>query len=190
MAAITAVVVAVVPGFRQEVAGWLGLRGVSLVDTPGLLEAADVLDLGNPLSLDDAIAETGFRPLIPSELGTPDAVFTIAGQIWMLYEPGPSLTPLSLDGVGAVVVEFETGEGPGLIKTVASSEQGVFFELDGDVALWIEGPHEVGVLDPGGQLAGGRAADNTLLWMRSDLTLRLETTLSRDQAVVIARSFR
>jgi hypothetical protein len=34
-----------------------------------------------------------------------------------------------------------------------------------------------------------RIADNVLIWEQGDLTLRLESALSRDQALGIARSF-
>jgi hypothetical protein len=55
--------------------------------------------------------------------------------------------------------------------------------------LWIEGqPHTVLYRDSDGQVREERSrlAANTLLWEQSGLTLRLESSLSKDEAIRIA----
>ena len=61
------------------------------------------------------------------------------------------------------------------------------------MAVWITGTlHQVVVRIPNGDVRGDtvRLAGNVLLWTQGPLTLRLETTDGRDQAVEIGNSVR
>ena len=63
--------------------------------------------------------------------------------------------------------------------------------VDGRRGYWISGgPHIVGVLDRNGDLYQDRTrlAANTLLVQDGDRILRIESALSRDEAIAIART--
>ncbi len=183
-AALAVVVVAVVPGLRTQVAAWLGLRGVQVVETGPLLDAAGRFDLGEPVSVEEAATRAGFTPTVLPELGTPDQVFERDGQIWMLYGASDRLPETLEPGVGAMVTQFLNDEGPGVVKNITGVDA-EYLAVGPWVGLWVEGPHEL--LLPGEGVIG-RVAGNTLLWDTDDRTFRLETALERNAALAIASS--
>ena len=76
-------------------------------------------------------------------------------------------------------------------KVVGPDARTEFVTVDGTDAIWIEGgPHTVVVADENGEYVEERTrlAGNTLLWERDGLTLRLESGLSRDEAIQLAES--
>ncbi len=60
---------------------------------------------------------------------------------------------------------------------------------DGLFGLWLPGPHELVLPDADGSAVGGRSAGNTLLWEQGGLTIRIETALTKAEAVAIAETF-
>jgi hypothetical protein len=61
--------------------------------------------------------------------------------------------------------------------------------VDGREGVWLEGgPHTVTFLDEDGEpvVDHTRLAGNTLIWERGSLTLRLESELTKEEAVRIA----
>lgn len=97
--------------------------------------------------------------------------------------------------LAGLLTEFRGGLAPELIGklagggtrvetvTVAGGAPGIF--LSG-------GPHAVFYRDPNGEIREEtlRLAGNTLLWQRGELLLRLESALSRAEALRVARSVR
>lgn len=187
LAAAVIVVVVLVPGLRHEVAGWLGLRQVTLVDAPALLDAGSRLDLGDPVTLERAAQLAGFTPVLSPELGDPDAVFVVDGQVWMLHEARAGLPEGRLPGIGAVVTQIPLDAG-GIVKNAGGANELEFFEIEGAFGVWIEGPHELVI--PGIKGTAGRTAGNTLLWETDTITFRLEAELDRVEAIEVARTFR
>lgn len=187
VAAAIVVVVVLVPGLRHEVAGWLGLRQVTLVDAPALLDAGDRLDLGTPVTLERAAELAGFTPVLSPDLGAPDAVFVVDRQVWMLHEARADLPEGALPGIGAVVTQIPLDAG-GIVKSALAENELAFFETDGLFGVWIEGPHELQIPGIGG--TAGRLAGNTLLWETDTFTFRLEAAIDRARALDLARSFR
>jgi hypothetical protein len=64
-------------------------------------------------------------------------------------------------------------------------------QVDGAPAIWVAGsPHVVAVRDPSGQtlVEPARLAGNTLFWNRGDMLVRMESRLSRDEAIRVAES--
>jgi hypothetical protein len=131
----------------------------------------------------------GFEPLYPS-LGLPDREFVDAqGRAWMLYSARPGLPETAVDGVGMIVTEFPF-DSPGITKRIAPEGVGFVDFGDGLYGIWVPGPHDLELLEADGSVVDGRSAGNTLLWEQGELTVRMETALSRQEAIAIAESFR
>jgi hypothetical protein len=94
-------------------------------------------------------------------------------------------------GVGALLMEFggqlngdyfEKGLGPG--STVS------LVQVNGATGYWIEGAHTFTYIDRDGRPVQEslRLAANTLVWEQNGVTLRIESALSRQDALRIATS--
>ena len=69
----------------------------------------------------------------------------------------------------------------------------VVLMVNGASGYWISGGvHEIIYLDPNGVPISNtlRLAGNVLLWQRGDVTLRIESSLSLEQALAVARTVR
>jgi hypothetical protein len=130
----------------------------------------------------------GFEVRYP-EIGLPDRQFVDAGgRVWLLYSARPGLPETQIPGVGMIVTQFRP-DSPGITKRIFAGDA-EFVETDDIFGLWLEGPHEVLLPEADGSAVDGRSAGNTLLWEHSDeLTIRIETALSKAEAVAIAETF-
>ena len=186
----TAVVVAAVllsllaaPPVRAAVADWFGFAGV-LVERGGESTTTSApppptVDAKTPL--EEAAAQVGFTPALPSALGTPQGVEVSPDRrlLSLSWSDGPD-GPVRLD-------EFDAR----LDYTFAKRTPGVVFvAVAGDFAMWFDDPHEVVVLNPDGsrRRETARLAGNTLIWMHGGTTMRLEGDLSQERALEIAES--
>ena len=207
---VVVAVVGLVPAARDEVASWLGIRGVTVetavatststsTSTPattlapmGRVEAGlgEGLVLGREVI--DVEAAAGFEPLYPA-LGRPNRQFVDdQGRAWMLFRERVGLPATAVADVGMIVAQFPF-DVPGVTKRVggeAGSEDAEFVEFgDGFIGLWVPGPHQLDVLEADGSIADGRSAGNTLLWEQGELTMRIETALPLEAAIAIAETF-
>jgi hypothetical protein len=195
--------VAAVPGARNAVLGWLGLRSVEVRRVPVLpvlpKGAGAFLDLGRRTSLQSARQAVRFRLLVParSGLGSP-AVYVgrwpVGGRVSLVYAPAPGL-PRAVDvTVGMLVTEFLGRQPVGFIqKSLGSGTTAQELTIDRDPAVWIAGrPHVVAFQDVRGVVREDtvRLAGNTLLWRRGQVMIRIEANIPRSAAVAIARSMR
>jgi hypothetical protein len=189
------------PEARTAVAERLGLRGAPVEQVsrlPNPTAGAD-LELGDRTTLPEA--KTRLPLLLPGapELGEPDAVYvaptSLGGTVSVAYGSRPGLPTAPETGVSLLVLEsrlppagFQTavlgkGAGPGTRVEELS--------VNGGRGVWLEGaPHVLYLPDANGQINQDRArlAANVLLWEQNGLLMRLEGTLSRDQALQIAAS--
>ena len=191
------------PGARRAVAGWLGLRGVRIEVTPSApgtpsLSPGPAPDLGPRVSLAEAERQAGFDVLLPNlpELGLPDEVHVdplfIYEQVFLVYRARPGIPEAEATGVGLLISEFRGRTDPDFYKKISNGGGSVqFLRVNGGDGYWIEGLHEVSYLDPKGLVVQDttRIADNVLIWEQGNLTLRLESALSLNEALRIARSF-
>ncbi len=191
------------PGARDAVAGWLGLRGVRIVETPAPATPPPTRTLGNGLDLGKrttlAAAEDhlGTRVLLPAGLGSPDEVYvrdlSLTGvQVYLVYRARPGLPETNATGVGLLLGEF-TGDisTEGMTKFTNGARL-EFVQVGRARGYWIEQGHAVGYVDSKGNVLGDtiRLAGNVLLWEQGNLTLRIESALSKTQAVALARTIR
>jgi hypothetical protein len=192
------------PGAREAVAGWLGLRGVRIEVTPQpppgrpSLSPGPAPNLGPRVSLAEAERQVGFEVLLPSlaEVGRPDEIHVqplfISDQVFLVYRARPGLPAADATGVGLLVSEFRARLDEDFYKKISAGPASVeFVMVRGEPGYWIEGLHEVSYLDRNGVPVqdSTRIAGNVLLWERGDITLRLESALSLQEALRIARSF-
>jgi hypothetical protein len=116
------------------------------------------------------------------------------GQVSFVYPPAQELPAVGTSGVGMLVTEFRGAVDHQFIqKFIDAGTQIQAVTVDGAPGYWISGGvHEIVYLDPDGVPISNtlRLAGNVLLWQRGDVTLRIESSLSLDQALAVARSIR
>jgi hypothetical protein len=163
-----AAVLAFVPGARDTVAGWFGVRGIRIVfveetptpaptptvpaATPGASPTAALLGanllLGERMTLAEAQARVSFQLLVPdpARLGPPDEVYlrrrADGDMVSFVYYPRPDLPAVAETGVGLLLVQFEAPEDAFFMeKGVAPSNEPRIVDVNGDDALWLGGAH-------------------------------------------------
>ena len=195
-------VLALSPGARKAVAEWFGLRGIEIRQTPASPRAptrtvGEGLNLGRRVAIPDAERIAGFRVRIPQALGPPEAAFvrplSVAGsEVFLVYGSRPGLPESSEAGVGALLSEFRGELDRAFIRKIAGFSQISFVRINGNPGFWIRGAHDVVYLDENGNPveATFRLAGNVLLWEQDGLTFRLESALTLERALEIARSVR
>lgn len=146
---------------------------------PTLAHSLASLNLGEPVSLDEAVSRARGVPLIPAELGDPDEVYTHRGVdlpaitlVWRMAGGPVSLTQIAI------------GEYAHKMVTQQSIEETT---VDGRPAVWLAGPHALQLLGdwrPNAPVI----ASNVLIWTDGEMTFRLEGDLTLDEARRIAES--
>jgi hypothetical protein len=202
---LAAAVVAVSPGARQAVAGWLGVLGIEIRTGTGparpVPATPDSLGLGRRASLAGARRAVSFPVAVPRlpPWDRPDRIHVQAavpagGRVTFLYRPRPGLPEAGGTGVGMLITQFEARIEEDVIRKLVASGASVRpIAVGDDRGYWISGePHVFFYLDEAGQFQEDtlRLAANTLVWEHEGTTFRLEWALDRRRAVAIARSMR
>ena len=176
--ALLVVGLAVAP-VRSAVADWLGIGSTHVVKVPGGVDTSGlplIQERLRPVSRDEA--EGVLRRPLPTvaALGDPQiVVLPPEGGVLMGWTEGNTtlwVHPIDID--------------PELFlqKLVAVGENVEPVEGVGDAALYVEGTH---ILEtPGRRLA----ARSVLLWVQDGVEYRLESDLSRDEMIDVAKSVR
>src|SRR6202011_1143688 len=141
----------------------------------------------------DAQSAVKFTIAVPSELGTPDAVFVVTGipggEVALAYSPRPGIPLVKQTGLGVLVTEFRGDLIPGYItKGVGEGTTAQEVSVNGDPGWWIAGEPHMIVVQIGGQTDAEtlRMAANTLIWEHAGVTYRIESGLSKAEAFRIA----
>jgi hypothetical protein len=196
------------PEARHAIADRLGLPGVVIqwvdeVPTPQPSQVGAPLLLGRPVTLAEAQAAVDFPIRVPTAVG-----FDAPGEIYLLeqdegamvsfvYPAGPGLPASDKTGVGALLTQFRGDADRGLIEKGLTDDGAQETSLQsvsvaGEPGFWISGaPHGFFFVcyDLGEcREERYRLAGNVLLWEQDGVTLRLESALSRENAVAIAES--
>ncbi len=162
--------------------------------TRGALER----QLGTPTTLTDAQPQVNFPVRVPAAPGyeTPDAVYVgtspPGGRIALVYRSRPDRPAIPDTDIGVLLTEFRGGLDAGLFTKVVPSAASIEAVPVRDApGYWIAGGIRLFLYrDVSGAVVQDtiRTAGNTLLWERNGVVYRLETTLSRDEALRIAAS--
>jgi hypothetical protein len=140
---------------------------------------------GEAMTLAQAESAAGFRPIIPRRLGTPDRVWLAVGDepgsvlIATAWFPRPGLPRIPGTPYGASLIEVR-----GSADLVAKHVETRFADVSRGV-YWIRAEHEVELLTGGGTRVFV-VTGHVLIWQHGELALRLETNLSRADAMRIA----
>lgn len=193
-------VLVLTPPVRAAVVDWFDFGGVEVRYDPSAVPSAgvEVPGCGRSLSFAQAERRAGFGPLVPRELGVPDAV-TVSGE-----PRGRFVTSLCWREQGRVIRldEFAASLDVTFAKTVREQPEWVELKAGasaggmGDPALWFPRPHVLSfwlVGEDGRRYTRQeRTAGPTLLWTHGtgdeEVTLRLEGVASKARAVQIAKS--
>jgi hypothetical protein len=149
----------------------VGSEEIHLVDTLPQARPIAPLDLGARLPLERAEEVAGLRAVVPEE--EPDAVYARPGELTLVYG--------SLDRVRLLVSERPPGGFPFVKKVVAPDSKIEHVTVGGEDGFWISGPPHV---------YEGRYAGNVLVYERGPLTIRIEGTLTKAQALRVAADLR
>lgn len=185
------------PATRDAIAHFFHVRGVIVTRVPSPLPSpspATPLDLGRLATLEEAQRSVSFTIVVPPELGAPDAVYVACcppgGEVVLAYKPRPGIPVVRETGLGALVTEFRGDLVPGYITKEAGP--GTTLEetsVNGDPGWWIAGePHIIVVqMSPGDSRPETlRLASNTLVWEHGGVTYRIESGLSKADAMRLA----
>jgi hypothetical protein len=141
---------------------------------------------GEPMRLAEAETAAGFDAIVPSKLGKPDRVWLTSGDepdsvaIAMAWFPRPGLPRIPGTPYGASLIEVR-----GASDLVAKRVEVRFVELAAPDTYWIHAEHEVELLT-GDETQVFVVTGNVLVWQDGVLALRLETDLSKADALAIA----
>ncbi|MDQ3985640.1 MAG: hypothetical protein M3280_03990 [Actinomycetota bacterium] len=192
-ASVVAAVLITSPAAREAVADFLGVSGIEIQyggeETPRI---ASDLDLGRPVSMDEALGEVSFPIRVPPALGAPDEVYVgepVPDSVSLVYRPRPGLPQTKEIGVGALLTEFRASVDSGLFKKLIGAGATVQPADIGEEGYWIEGAHELLYTDADGNVVAdsARLAANALVWEEDGITYRLESNLLLQRALAIGR---
>jgi hypothetical protein len=193
-------VLVLTPPVRAAVLDWFDFAGVEVRYDPSATPSpnAEVPGCGHAVSLAQAERRAGFEPLVPEELGMPDAV-TVTGE-----PRGRFVVSLCWqeDGRTIRLDERRASLDTGFAKAVRETPEWISLSPDGsngaasDPALWFARPHLLTfwLVDATGERYSReeRTAGPTLLWTHTaegeTVALRLEGVAPKGRAVEVARS--
>jgi hypothetical protein len=182
---------------RNAVADWLGLRGVEVERSPKPVQGLGKdLELGRPVSLAEARDALGFEPLVAAraQYGAPDGIYLAdrpaGGRVTFQYEPRPGLPAAPGSKVGLLVTEFEAEISEPVLSKLAGPDTTIErLQVNGQLAFWLAGaPHTVAFVDRDGKIFqdDSRLAGNTLLFAQGPRTIRIESGLTKAEALALA----
>ncbi|MEU7676475.1 hypothetical protein AB0C42_16880 [Micromonospora taraxaci] len=193
-AALVALLVALVPPTRaavaDAVAGLLRFAGVSIATSSAPTPAAGTpspLPAQRTAALDEAQRAVRFPIRLPASLGPPERV--------LVADPDPSgvcrVATLLYDG-GALRIDAFDGRLNLAFHKEVTPPGAEWTQVDGDFAIWVDRPHVLSYVDRAGEVREetARLAASTLIWQDADVSYRLEGSLSKAEAIEIARSLR
>jgi hypothetical protein len=190
VAAVVVLVVTALPGPRAALARLLGIGGVEVTTGAELAPGLDrTFDLGDPVEVDHAVARfPGDAAALVDELGRPAQAWTgrPEGAVSLVWPDSDRLPGLGDTGAGLVLTAFPTSETPEITKLSTTSGAVDPVNVGGHQGMWVSGPHEMAFTTPHGEPAGARLAGHTLVWTDGHTTYRLESEVTRSQAIELA----
>jgi hypothetical protein len=192
-----------VPATREAVAELFGFTGVRVRSLPTAAPSPRTtldanLDLGEPVTLDQARQQVSFPMSVPSvpDLGAPDFVYVRnepgLESVSLVYRPRPGFPATSDTQVGLLVSEYSGTATPYFEKLIDSGAAMTRVTVAGRwPGLYFTSPHEILVRSPDGFVHEDRPrlAAPTLVWVQGDVTYRLEAAVDLQRALTVASTF-
>ena len=181
------------------VGSYFGVRGVHINTGPAPTLSPGTgaaLDLGARTTLAGARARVSFPIRVPRALGAPDEVYvdrrTPGSIVTLLYRPRPDVPEARATAAGLLVFEFEGTFNRATMEKFAPPTQVRDVLVDEYPGFWVSGVHEIAFRNANGNFepATLRLSDSALLWQIGAVTLRLESGLSLERSLDVARSLR
>lgn len=191
------------PTARRAAADALGVAGIRIErirPEPTALPspAGATIGLGARTTLTVAAESAGFtlRQLDPTVYGAPDDVYLRpltgdAALITFVYAPDARLPAAAETGTGVLLMQFVSRDDVELfMKGVMDGGTVQSVSFDGATGFWVEGTSQLTILnDPSvPPCCTTRPSANVLIWERDGVTYRMESALSLDEAIAVARS--
>ncbi|MEU8262584.1 hypothetical protein AB0C02_18365 [Micromonospora sp. NPDC048999] len=192
VAVLIALLVAVLPPGRaaiaDAVAGLLRFAGITIATSsePALPTGTpSPLPAQQPMALVEAQRKVLFPIRLPAKLSPPEQV--------LVADPDPRGTcrvATLLYRGGALRIDAFDGRLDPAFHKQASGPGVKWAQVNGDVAIWIGGPHAVAYVDRTGtvRVETARLAASTLIWQEAGVTYRLEGDPTMAEAIEIANS--
>lgn len=190
-----------IPGSRSTVANWFDFDGIRIEigtrdddpRTPPASLGGSIL-FGERVSTDEAALAVPFGIVALSDQRTGETPETFLLQrdgaviVSLLYPSSPELPEIGATGVGLLLMQIDSPEPTGiLVKRSMNEQQPVSVDVNGNVGAWIAGGtltvepvYESGTFE--------RSSGNVLIWEQDGVTYRMESSLSLNDALAVARS--
>jgi hypothetical protein len=176
-----------VPQARTAILRFFHLGGATVVRVetlPPAVERKQAGGLGTPMSRAAAERVLGFRLALPRFAGKgPGRVYVIGDSLGTVV--------VRWHGRRVLLSEFPSFGVTSLKKLSGNATVVDFVEVNGRAGLWLQGgPHTLTYFDRQRGYSEGPVLirGNVLLWLRGQLTLRLEGKLTRSQAIALAQT--
>jgi hypothetical protein len=185
------------PASRDALAHFFHVQGVIVnrVPSPAPSPSSPTsLNLGRLTTMAEAQREVRFTIAVPPQLGKPDAVYVASGppggEVALAYAPRPGIPLVRQTGLGVLITEFRGDLIPGFIsKEIGPGTTLEEVSVNGNPGWWIAGqPHSIMVhVSPDtDNFETLRLATNTLVWAHGGVTYRIESDLSKADAMRLA----
>ena len=178
-----------VPQARTAILRFFHLGGATVirVDTlPPAVERKEAGGLGTPLSRAEAERRLGFHVALPRFAGNaPRRVYVVGDSLGTVV--------VRWHGRRVLLSEFPSLGVSSLKKLAVNATIIDPVEVNGRAGLWLQGgEHVLTYFDrnTGFRMRPIVIRGNVLIWLRGQLTLRLEGKLSESQAIALARTIR
>jgi hypothetical protein len=163
--------------------------------TPGASQPLGAsLGLGKFTPFEAVEGDVGFRPLLPAGLGPPEAAYVRDRRLMLVWPASSEQPQIDTSRVGLIVTELRGQVDTGYYAKVARSGTVVeAVKVGGHQGYWLTGePHPFWYVDENGQVVDEtrRVVAQSLIWADDELTYRLETSLPRDEAILLAETLR
>jgi hypothetical protein len=188
------------PGLRDAVGDLFGVSGATVERSPAPRARGKdrTPELGQRVTLAQALRAVAFRPLLPRRVGPPEALYlrrdAEGGELSLAYQPRRGLPRAGTTGLGLLITEFRGDLEPDYVAKITPAATTVDrIRVRGRPAIWIAGaPHDFFYRAPDDTLRETtlRLAANVLLLERGRLLIRIEGELELARAREIARSLR
>ncbi|MEO5842072.1 MAG: hypothetical protein ABIQ73_21215, partial [Acidimicrobiales bacterium] len=155
------------------------------------------LKLGPQVSMAEARAALPALRQLTSSYGPPDAIYRgdrPAGLVSFVWRAGPGLVgSTSAPSVGLIVQQYPSrGDMGFFLKTLTSQSRAQEVVVDNSRGYWVEGSHSIAYVDAANNFVEDtlRWASNALVWAGNGVTYRIESSLTRSEAVDLAAALR